>query len=38
LDLIVVITAEPWLAVDLIQDHNFLITDFIIPAVISSVQ
>jgi CubicO group peptidase (beta-lactamase class C family) len=34
LDLIVVITAEPWLPVALIQDHNFLITDFVVPAVI----
>jgi CubicO group peptidase (beta-lactamase class C family) len=34
LDLIAVTTAEPWLPVSLIQDHNFLITDFVVPAVI----
>ena len=38
LDLIAVITAEPWLPVALIQDHNFLITDFVLPAVIPSVR
>jgi CubicO group peptidase (beta-lactamase class C family) len=34
LDLIVITTAEPWLPAALIQDHRFLITDFIVPAVL----
>ena len=38
LDLIVVITAEPWLPVELVQDHNFLVTDFVIPAVLPGVR
>ncbi|HKY54404.1 MAG TPA: serine hydrolase [Anaerolineales bacterium] len=33
LDLIVVTTAEPWLPPSLIQDHLFLITDFVVPSV-----
>jgi CubicO group peptidase (beta-lactamase class C family) len=33
LDLIVVTTAEYWLPPALVQDHRFLITDFVIPAV-----
>lgn len=37
LDLIVVTTAEYWLPAALFQDHRFLITDFVIPAVIPSV-
>jgi hypothetical protein len=38
LDLIVVITAEPWLPAKLVQDHNFLVTDFVIPAVLPGVR
>ena len=34
LDLIVVTTAEYWLPPSLIQDHAFLITDFVVPAVL----
>lgn len=34
LDLIVVTTAEGWLPPSLIQDHRFLITDFVIPATL----
>ena len=37
LDLIVVTTADYWLPAALIQDHRFLITDFVIPAVIPGV-
>ena len=33
LDLIVVTTAEYWLPPSLLQDHRFLISDFVIPAV-----
>ena len=35
LDLIVVTTAEGWLPPALIQDHRFLITDFVIPAALT---
>ena len=38
LDLIAVVTAEPWLPVALIKDNNFLITDFILPAVTPGVR
>jgi CubicO group peptidase (beta-lactamase class C family) len=37
LELIVVTTAEYWLPPSLIQDHRFLITDFVIPAVITDI-
>jgi CubicO group peptidase (beta-lactamase class C family) len=38
LDAIIVTTAEAWLPISLIQDHRFLITDFVIPAIIQGIH